>query len=537
MYRYLSIQFVRTCSAVALFALAFACIVFVDAQHSLISLAHAENKFDYASDTIDYRNSKLPEPIPYPDYDKLDFKKALTASNSEVKSGPSISIWPEIKTRFRLKNFDSPLVKKHEKRFTQNPKQFERILKQASTYLPYLLEQTSQYELPSEIVFLPLIESGYNPRIYSSRGAAGMWQFMPATGRYYGLRQDAWYEGRRDITRSTQAALKHLIDLNTKFDGEWPLTFAAYNAGPNAISRAIQLNRKINKPTNLKALKLNSETRNFYPKLIAVKNIISNPSAYGISLPKISTQSPFESVEFDFQIDLTRLASAINVDALSLALLNPGLRRHATPPSGPHQILVPTEKMQDVLAWKLDLHPSDAIGSVDYIVKPGDSLSKIAQQYSVSIATLKVVNSKSSDLIRIGEIIRIPTSPTIGGGFDAEGREIVHTVVAGEYLGGIAKAYNIRLSQLRSINGISTNEHLIRIGQKLRIPINHSDKKSSTASVDPLKSRVVHVVKFGDSLWKIGRLYHAKVSDLVHWNHISRSDIIRPGQKIVVYID
>ena len=535
-YPLTSTRFASACGAIALFAAILGSNVLFDAQHALVPQASAESTFDYASDAIDYRNSRYPVTFAYPDYSKIDFNKALAKSNSTTNAAQSSDIWPEIRAGFRLEKFYSPLVKKHEQRFTKNPKQFERVLERASTYLPYLLEQVNQRDLPTEIVFLPLIESGYNPRIYSSRGAAGLWQFMPATGRVYGLVQDAWYEGRRDITRSTHAALNHLTDLNVRFDREWPLTFAAYNAGQNAIHRAIEANKKRNKPTDLQSLKLNSETRNFYPKLIAVKNIISNPAAYGIDLPKISMQSPFETIEFDFQIDLTRLASAIEVDLLHLAQLNPGLRRQATPPGGPHRILVPTEKLRETQAWKVDLHPSNAIGSVDYVVKPGDSLSEIAQQYAVSVYTLKVVNSKTSDLIKIGETIRIPTPRTVVDG-NLGGVETVHTVVAGEYLGGIAQAYDVKLSQLRSINGISANSHLIKVGQKLRIPNDSSNSKNITvtASADSLQSRVVHVVRSGESLWKIARLYKVRIAELIKWNSISQRSLIRPNQKIVVY--
>lgn len=537
-FRHCSIKFARACGAIALFAALLGIADRLDEQFALVPPAFADGAFDHASDAIDYRNSRYPQPYAYPDYSAIDFNKVLAANKLATKAAEPRSIWPEIRAGFRLEHFNSPLVKKQERRFTKNPKHFERILKQASTYLPYLLEQTNERNLPSEIVFLPLIESGYNPRIYSSRGAAGLWQFMPATGRDYGLRQDAWYEGRRDITRSTEAALEHLTDLNTMFKGKWPLTFAAYNAGQNAIYRAIQANQKRNKPTSLNSLKLNSETRNFFPKLIAVKNIISNPAAYGIVLPEITTQSPFESIEFDFQIDLAQLASAIDVDSLRLALLNPGLRRHATPPGGPHRVLVPAEKVRQSQEWKADLHPSDAIGSVLYVVKAGDSLSEIAEEYFVSVAMLKIVNSKTSDLIRIGETIRIPT-PRAGVDGNLEDSETMHTVAAGEHLGGIAKAYNVKLSQLRSINGISANSHLIKIGQKLRIPNRRSGSQNITltASANQLKSRAIHVVRSGDSLWKIARLYQVRIADLIKWNSISRSSFLRPKQKIVVYID
>ncbi len=504
-------------------------------------------QFDYSADAIDYRNNSLPAPYVPSTYwlitsNSLELANEPLIPISEPNQKPA-DIWQQIRAGFQLDEFDNKLVQRHEKRFTRNPKHFERILERAATYLPYFLEQTHKYDLPSEIVLLPLVESGYNPRIYSSRGAAGLWQFMPATGRLYGLKQDWWYEGRRDITYSTEAALKHLIDLNEMFDGDWPLTFAAYNAGSNGIKRVIQSNRRVNKPTDFNSLRLNSETRNYFPKLIAVKNIILNPKAYGIRLPKVSAQSPFEIVEFDFQVDLAILAHAIEVDALQLALLNPGLRRHATPPKGPFRVLVPTKKLQTTLAWKQELHPSEAISSIVHVVKAGDTLSEIAQEYSISVASLKSINSKRSNLIRIGEIIRIPMPHATVNNFASSGGlsgvEIVHTVVAGDSLSRIAKQYNVKLSELRATNGLRSNAHLIVVGQQLRIPDSYVFTEQSTASANASgesESQILHSVAKGESLWTIARKYKVRVSDILNWNKIGRSALIHPGQNLVIYV-
>lgn len=506
----------------------------------------AEYEFDYSADTMDYRNNRLPAPYVPSTYWLLtsnsleQIKEALITKKQPEKE--PIDIWEEIRAGFQLNEFDNHLVSRHEKRFTRNPKQFERILERAATYLPYFLEQTQRYNLPSEIVLLPLVESGYNPRIYSSRGAAGLWQFMPATGRLYGLKQDWWYEGRRDITYSTEAALKHLIYLNKMFKGDWPLTFAAYNAGSNGIKRVIQSNRRVNKPTDFNSLRLNSETRNYFPKLIAVKNIVQNPDAYGIRLPKISTQSPFGIVEFEFQVDLAVLASAIQVDSLQLALLNPGLRRHATPPNGPYRVLVPTNKLHETLSWKQDLHPSEAISSIVHIVRAGDTLSDIALEHSISVASLKTINSKRSNLIRIGEVIRIPvpqaTADNLISTTGLSGIEIIHTVVAGESLSQIAKQYHVPLTELRAANGLDPNAHLILIGQRLRIPDGYLITEQSTVSVNAnseIQSRILHSVSKGESLWSIARKYKVRILDILNWNKISRSAVIHPGQNLVIY--
>lgn len=512
---------------------------------NFVSSAHAQQaySFDYSADDIDYRNNSLPKPYVSAGSGVVFNYSELLSEISEVKveESSSIDIWSEIRESFQLEKFESDLVKRHEKQYTLNPKIFERLLERAKVYLPHIFEQIQRYNMPSEIVLLPLIESGYNPRIYSTRGAAGLWQFMPATGRFYGLKQDWWYEGRRDITYSTQAALKHLRDLNEMFDGDWPLTFAAYNVGHNGMNRAINANKRRNKPTDLKSLKLNSETRNFYPKLIAVKNIIQNPSNYGVKLPEVTTKSPFEIVEFDFQIDLSVLSEAIQVDSLKLALLNPGLRRYATPPDGPFRILVPAEKLSETVGWKRNLRPSEAISArSEHRVIAGDTLSEIAEFYGVSVALIKVINSKSSDFVKIGDILRIPTHRGASEGLSAlQSVEIVHQVVANDSLSEIAQAYNVKLSDLRAINGLSAKSDLIRIGQQLHIPDSSrsiSNNPNLTASSHDLRSRVQHSVRSGESLWTVARKYGVRVIDIVNWNKISRSAQIHPGQKLVIFI-
>ena len=512
---------------------------------NFVSSAHAQqvDSIDYSADDMNYRNNRLHKPHVTTDSEVVFNYPELQSELPQVKveDSPSVDIWSEIRESFQLDNFESDLVKRHEEKFTRNPKQFERILERAKIYLPYIFEQTQRYNMPSEVVLLPLIESGYNPRIYSTRGAAGLWQFMPATGRNYGLKQDWWYEGRRDITYSTQAALKHLRELNEMFDGDWPITFAAYNVGYNGMNRAIKANKRRNKPTDLKSLKLNSETRNFYPKLIAVKNIIQNPNDYGVKLPEGTTKSPFEIVEFDFQIDLSVLSEAIQVDSLKLALLNPGLRRYATPPNGPFRILVPAEKLSETVDWKRNLRPSEAIVSrSEHRVNAGDTLSEIAEFYGVSVASIKVINAKSSNLIKIGEILRIPSHRGASEGLgELQGVEIVHQVVANDSLSEIARAYNVKLSELRAINGLSAKSDLIRIGQQLRIPDSSrsiSNKPTVAASSHDLRSRVQHLVRRGESLWTIARKYGVRVTDIVNWNKISRSAHLHPGQKLVIFI-
>ena len=399
--------------------------------------------------------------------------------------------------------------------------------------------------MPSEIALLPIIESAYNPRARSRAGAVGLWQFMPFTGKQYGLKQNWWYEGRRDIIASTAAALDYLSHLNLIFDNDWTLALAAYNAGENGIHRAIRKNQDQNKSTRYSDLKLKQETSNFVPKLIAVKKIIANPEAYGIDLPKLSSEPAFAIVQFNFQVDLAILAHRTRIQKYELEQLNPGLRRNVTPPSGPHRILVPSEKQGRVVSWISDLHPSHAVVTAMYLVKPGDVLGAIAQRYNVSVASIKSINSMKSDLIRIGELIRIPNPSSISQHAEyinqdkKAGGQFIHQVELGEVLGTIAQRYNVSLAKLRTVN--SLNSDLIQVGQKLRIPIPNTIGQFASTPVAGYNlttgTRYIHKVKLGESLWKIARLYQVNVTNLLNWNDIDSGTYIHPGQSIVVYVN
>ena len=238
------------------------------------------------------------------------------------------------------------------------------------------------------------------------------------------------------------------------------------------------------------------------------------------------------------------LAHWTEIQKYELEQLNPGLRRTVTPPDGPYRVLVPSDKYDRVVSWKSGLHPSHAVVSVMYQVKPGDVLGAIAERYNVSVASIKSINSMNSDLIRIGEVIRIPNPSSISQHAefihhnDEAGRQFIHQVQRGEMLETIAQRYNVSVAKLRTAN--SLNSDSIQVGQKLRIPIPNSiGQFASTPDAGyttlTTGTRFVHKVKLGESLWRIARLYQVNVTNLLNWNDIDGSTYIHPGQSIVVY--
>ncbi len=539
----------------------------------VVPAASADSEWDYVLDLPDPRipqphwNSRVNQLSPselnyYENKGNNYTTQSKTASRDTVRSSiapetienskqriesenQTEDLWQKIRDNFGFPEMDNNLVRKHVKIYSEQPEYFERILKRASIYLPYICQKVDSMGMPSEIALLPIIESAYNPRARSRAGAVGLWQFMPFTGKQYGLKQNWWYEGRRDIIASTAAALDYLNYLHLMFDNDWSLALAAYNAGENNIHRAIRKNQNQNKSTRYSNLKLKQETRNFVPKLTAVKKIIANPEAYGINLPNLSSEPAFEIVQFNFQVDLAILAHWTDIQNYELEQLNPGLRRAVTPPGGPHRVLVPADKYDRAVSWKSGLHPSHAVVTAMYQVKLGDVLGAIAQRYNVSVASIKSINSMNSDLLRIGEVIRIPNPSSISRHAEfinqdsKAGWQFIHQVQRGDVLGTIAQRYDVSVANLRTAN--SLNSDLIRVGQKLRIPTpNTIGQFASTPAAGynlTTGTRFVHKVKLGESLWRIARLYHVKVTNLLNWNDIDSGTYIHPGQSIVVYIN
>ena len=534
----------------------------------------------------------------------------LPAQTAKISVTPD-NVWERIRSGYQLDSLDNKIVRKYEVLYSENPKTMERIIDRAKDYLPYIVSEVERRGLPLELALLPVVESAYNPRAYSRAGAAGLWQFMPYTGKQYGLVQNWWYEGRRDIVASTEAALRHLYDLSVVFDNDWHLALAAYNAGIHGVKKAMKKNRKRNKPTDYSSLRLLRETRHFVPKLIAIRNIVSNPEAFGLTLPYLPMEPQFKIVHFDFQVDLGIVASQTQMQEYQLAKFNPGLRRTVTPPTGPHRILVPTSNYHDVLSWKANLRPSHAVTTVLHTVRKGDVLGIIAEKYNVSVSAIKSVNSMNSNLIRIGEKLRIPTPASLARGdvrINADGdiiyrvkkgdtlsaigqrydvsvatlksvnllhsdlirinqklqiptpgsrsvhgkvattpnqdkpkqnqRAIIHDVVSGDTLYGIALTYGVSVAKLRISNSLSSDR--IIVGQKLKVPMSGSQSSVaiSTSEQKSLSSatRYVYTVRQGDTLWKIAKIHQTKVSNLMQWNNIGQNHRIRTGQQIIIFV-
>lgn len=266
-----------------------------------------------------------------------------------MRGGKQGQIWDRVRNKFEFKKSTkgshpalnkNTRVQKYVKQYHNNAPAVQRLAK-ASPYLYYIVGELEKRNMPGELALLPMLESNYEPRATSPTGAAGLWQFVKGTGRKFGLKQDGWYDGRRDIRASTHAALNYLQVLHQKFNGNWMLALAAYNAGEGAVQRAISRNKRAGKPLNYWSLSLPKETLAYVPKFLALVEVVENPNLHNIALPRIENKPYFVQVNPKQALPLNQVAKLAHLDVKEVQRLNAGYKRGATHPTGPQHLLLP----------------------------------------------------------------------------------------------------------------------------------------------------------------------------------------------------
>jgi len=327
-------------------------------------------------------------------------------------------IWERIRSGFAFPVVDPEVVLTHINQYTKHPHLIEQLLQRGEPYLFHILNRLEHEGMPTELALLPVIESAFDPFATSPVGAAGIWQFMPATATDVGLDQDWWYDGRRDIIASTEAALDYLGQLNKRFDGDWYLTLAAYNAGGARVKRAIRRNLDAGKPVDFWHLSLPAETQSYVPRLIALKTIIENPHDYNISLPALLNTRHFSALKIRGQIELRVAARLAGVSLDEMQRLNPGYDRSITPPDKTSTLLVPS-LVEHEFRERIALLPQDQrIQSIQHRIRRGDNLSTIAQQYRTTVSLLRKANRLKGSKIIAGDLLIVPVDEqkiSIGG--------------------------------------------------------------------------------------------------------------------------
>lgn len=448
---------------------------------------------------------------------------AAPAVDPVVPTVPTVpTLWSKLRGGFALEHAaDRAAVREALDWLAQQPDLLERIQPRATRYLAYLVESVEQRGMPTEIALLPIIESTLDPYAFSSSGAAGLWQLIPATARHYGVRMNWWYDGRRDPIDSTRAALDHLEYLHGRFD-DWLLAIAAYNAGESRVYRAI----KRSPGRSFWELELPGETRRYVPRLLALARAIEDPELIGLQVPSLSSAPAFVIHDLDAQIDLSTLARLADLPIDEIFRFNPGLNRGATPPDGPHRLIVPTERSTAV-SLAMRSYPKDGIRWTRYVVKSGDNLGSIAQRHNTSVAAIKSSNSLSGHLIRSGATLLIPTTRMNPGQVRQNPllarRGGSYQVVAGDSLWTISRRYATSVNALVRANRLDPRRPL-RVGQTLSVPGKSADRK------------IRYKVRSGDSLARIAARYGVKIRDIARWNRLNVADYLQPGQRLVLWV-
>jgi len=486
---------------------------------------------------------------------------ACTASQSIPNqiSAPYIepeSIWPSLPRQYGLsEDYNHKRIKSEFNWYFKNPNYLARVSRRAEPYLYYVVDEIKKRELPMELALLPIVESAFDPFAYSHGRASGMWQFIPGTGKRFNLNQDWWYDGRRDVIGSTQAALDYLEYLHKHFKGDWLHALAAYNSGEGTVGRAIRKNRKKGKPTDFWNLKLPRETRSYVPKLLALAQIVKEPARYNVELFPVRNQPFFEVVDTRSQIDLAQAAQMATIDIDDLYRLNPGFNRWATSPSGPHRLLIPVAQAQTFRDAVAKLPSEQRLHWERITVRKGDSLISLAKKFNTDADTIRDINGIRKNMIRVGQKLMIPVASKGSRhyGLSADNRlekiqqrrtggsstrQVFHTVKSGESLWTIAQRYNVRSKRIAHWNGMSPKDY-IRPGQKLSIWVPKTTKVSSTASSNrsPIIRKVGYRVRSGDSLARIAGKFNVSVNDILSWNNVSKNKYLQPGQRLTLYVD
>ena len=470
----------------------------------------------------------------------------LDHAAADAKAPAPGDLWPVLREGFALPQPEQRRIAQELRWFARHPDYLRRVFDRARPWLAWIHQEIRRRGMPAEIALLPVVESGFNPYAYSHGRAAGIWQFIPGTGRRFGLVQDWWYDGRRDVIDSTRAALDYLQFLHEEFDGDWLLALAAYNSGEGTVQKAVRRNRRSGRPTDFWHLRLPRETRGYVPRLLALARLVASPEQYGVELPRIDPTPAFAIVDTGGQIDLALAAELAGIDLETLQRFNPAFNRWATRPQGPHRLVLPAKAAERFRTRLAKLDPDERIQWVRHRVRRGETLIAIAKRHETTVALLREVNGLRSDRIRAGSHLLIPKARRALTAYplssvarrDAlidSGRSrgaTVYRVRPGDTLWEIARRHGVGVRRLAKWNGMAPGDPL-RPGRKLVI------RNSSTrTSASPTTQRIVYTVRKGDSLARISHRFKVSIEDLRRWNRDRlRGRYLQPGQRLTLYVD
>tara|TARA_B100001564_G_scaffold152239_1_gene127913 strand:- start:773 stop:2281 length:1509 start_codon:yes stop_codon:yes gene_type:complete len=447
-------------------------------------------------------------------------------------------IWDKTRSGFCLDTVYSPRVDKEIQWFMNNKDFLYRSIERAKPFLYHVIVELERNNLPFELALLPIVESGYQPYAYSPSKAAGIWQFIPPTAREYGLKKNWWYDGRRDIFASTKAASHFLKDMKRHFKGDWLLAIASYNTGAGNVGKSI---KKANYTLGNKTfwdLNLPRETEIYVPKLIALRDIIANPTNYGVNIPKLPNKPITKFVKIKHPIDFYTISILSGVDEAQIHLLNPGFSAWYFLPTMQKRLLLPTENAK-VFQKRYSKLIRLIYSNQTHLVEKGDSLSKISRIYNVSIKSIMLLNNLKSDLIRINQKLKLPIEGItedknqikIGNSnYKIIDKSIIysHKVKRYDNWYKIARRYNTNLKTLLSWNNANKKTKL-KVGEIIKIKM-----KSPVLSRDN-NIKLRYVVDLGDTVRDISTGFGVSEKSLLSDNNIKNSRSLRAGTNLTIY--
>ncbi|WP_297532633.1 LysM peptidoglycan-binding domain-containing protein [Thalassolituus sp.] len=457
--------------------------------------------------------------------------------------------WDRVVRNFGLElDTSNSRVKRHMDWYIRHPRHLEQVSDRARRYLHYIASEVERREIPGELALLPVVESAFDPFAYSHGRASGVWQFIPSTGRAYGLHQDWWHDGRRDIRSATNAALNYLEYLAGRFDGDWMLALASYNSGAGTVRKAIRKNKRKGLDTDFWSLDLPKETRAYVPKLVAISYLLKHREDYDIAWRDIEDAPYFAIVPTGGQIDLSQVAELADTDLDEIYRLNPQFNRWATHPDGPHEVLIPATQEFIYRENLANLDENSRLKWQRYVVRSGDSLITIARKHNITAEVVRSANQLKSDTIYAGQQLLIPSALKAGGEYGLSlserltrkqnagqtanrSQRVDYRVKNGDSFWKIARMYDTSVNKLSRWNGMAPGDPL-RVGQKLTIWTTESDGQREEVR------KVYYKVRSGDNLSTIGSRFNVTVSDIKRWNSSKLGGrYLKPGQNLTLYVD
>ncbi|WP_045049405.1 murein transglycosylase D [Rouxiella chamberiensis] len=393
------------------------------------------------------------------------------------------NLWNFIGDELKMKVPDNSRIREQKVKYLKQKSYLHDVTLRAEPYMYWITEQIKKRNMPMELVLLPIVESAFDPKATSAANAAGLWQIVPSTGRNYGLKQNQWYDGRRDVVASTTAALNMMQSLNKMFGGDWLLTVAAYNSGEGRVMQAIKQNKAKGRPTDFWSLALPRETSIYVPKMLALSDILKHSQKYGISLPKPDEDRALARVEVGQQMQLTQAAEMAGMSVTKLKSFNTGYKRNVTAPNGPHYIVLPkahADQLKDSLAdgdisavQETRLASNSTSGAASYKVRSGDSLTGIAAKLNVKSRDLQRWNNlRSASVLKVGQTLQVADSGAIGG----KNGSITYQVRKGDSLSSIARNNGVNIKDVMRWNsGLDS----LQPGEKLTLYVSGKQSPDS----------------------------------------------------------